>query len=361
MKESSKGKKIIKTVLIIFCVIILLAGGGFLALAATEFRPEDESGLSAYGTMSKELNPGDTISVMTWNIGYAGLGEEEDFFMDGGKRSRPDSVEEVTANLEGIENFILEQNPDIAFFQEVDADSSRSYYIDETKQIESVTPDYVHSYAQNFKVAFLPYPIPPMGKIDSGIQTVSRYGVTEAWRYQLPIPFTWPVRAFNLKRCLMLERIPIAGSDKELVLVNLHLEAYDSGEGKIAQTKALTDILEAEYEKGNYVIAGGDFNQTFSSVDLSRFPVLSEDYWAPGIIEESDFADHWQLLMDDSEPSCRSLDKPYVAGSDPKEFQHYVIDGFIVSDNIEVEDLSTINLGFKNSDHNPVTMQVTLK
>jgi len=50
------------------------------------------------------------------------------------------------------------------------------------------------------------------------------------------------------------------------VLVNLHLEAYDSGEGKIAQTKLLVEFLEQEYAKGNYVIAGGDFNQDRKSV-----------------------------------------------------------------------------------------------
>ena len=61
----------------------------------------------------------------------------------------------------------------------------------------------------------------------------------------------------------------MAGSDKELVIVNVHLEAYDSGEGKEAQTKMLAELLKKEQEAGNYVIAGGDFNQAFSNVDIS--------------------------------------------------------------------------------------------
>ena len=66
----------------------------------------------------------------------------------------------------------------------------------------------------------------------------------------------------------MLEtRIPVDGSDKELVLINFHLEAYDSGEGKVAQMKQLSEKLQEEYAKGNYVIAGGDFNQTFEGMD----------------------------------------------------------------------------------------------
>lgn len=50
----------------------------------------------------------------------------------------------------------------------------------------------------------------------------------------------------NLKRCLLVSRISVEGTDREFVLVNLHLEAYDDGEGKIAQTRQLAALLEAE-------------------------------------------------------------------------------------------------------------------
>ena len=64
--------------------------------------------------------------------------------------------------------------------------------------------------------------------------------------------------------------------------------------------------------------------------------------------------------MDNTHPTCRSLDKPY-AGSDKDTFQYYMIDGFIVSDNITVLSCETLNYGFKNTDHNPVYMQFKLK
>ena len=50
-------------------------------------------------------------------------------------------------------------------------------------------------------------------------------------------------------------RAPINGSDKELVLINLHLEAYDEGEGKIAQTKMLKEIMQGEVEAEEYRIS----------------------------------------------------------------------------------------------------------
>ena len=194
--------------------------------------------------------------------------------------------------------------------------------------------------------------------VDAGIMTFTTWPVRYAERIQLPVPFSWPVRTVNLKRCLDVERIPVEGSEKELVLVNLHLEAYDDGEGKAEQTKMLRDLLQEEAEKGNYVIAGGDLNQTFSNVDSSRYPTL-EDRWQPGIIDTSEFGNGWQFIMDTAVPSCRSLDQPYD-GADTESFQYYLIDGFIVSDNIAVDECRAKDLRFENSDHEPVLMTVRL-
>jgi hypothetical protein len=66
--------------------------------------------------------------------------------------------------------------------------------------------------------------------------------------------------------------------------------------------------------------------------------------------------------MDNQVASCRSLDKP-LTGNDtsPDKFQYYIIDGFIVSDNMMVQQAGVKDLGFVNSDHNPLYMKVRLK
>ena len=157
-------------------------------------------------------------------------------------------------------------------------------------------------------------------------------------------------------------RFPVDGSDKELVLINLHLEAYDSGEGKIAQTKRLKQVLMDEVEKGNYVIAGGDFNQTFSNADISKYAAL-DGVWQAGYIDVSEYGDDFKFLTDSDEPTCRSLDKVLAdaQSKDYSDFQYYVIDGYIVSKNIEVEQVYTDNLGFVCSDHNPLIMDFKLR
>ena len=142
------------------------------------------------------------------------------------------------------------------------------------------------------------------------------------------------------------------------MLVNLHLEAYDDGEGKAAQTKVLNDFLQAEYDKGNYVIAGGDFNQSFPGA-LERYPILRSDLWTPGTLTEDILPEGWRFAYDLSAPSCRLLNQPYDP-ADAANTQHYVIDGFILSPNVTLEEIETLDLGFADSDHNPVRLRVKL-
>ena len=55
-------------------------------------------------------------------------------------------------------------------------------------------------------------------------------------------------------------------------------------------------------------------------------------------------------------PSCRNADAAY----NPNQFV-LTVDGFIVSDNVEVVSSQVIDLKFKYSDHNPVEMIFELK
>lgn len=132
----------------------------------------------------------------------------------------------------------------------------------------------------DYSCPYVPIPWPPIGRVNSGLFTTTRYEIASAERIALPCPFSWPVSTANLKRCLLVSYLPIEGSDKQLVLVNLHLEAYDDGEGKIAQTKQLREFIQSEYEKGNYVIAGGDFNQVFPG-SLDVYPNTHPENWEP--------------------------------------------------------------------------------
>lgn len=350
-------RKALKTIGIVLLALVILAGGLIGYLTITEFRPASvQDAAQTAGQTSATLRAGESIRVLTFNTGYAGLDKSQDFFMDGGSGVSPTGGRaKVEENLAGILAAIQEANAQIVLLQEVDQSSVRTNRIDETAYYQQNT-GLNAAYAVNYQCGFVPFPLPPIGAVKSGVLTLSAYQPAQAQRQSLPVPFKWPIRVANLKRCLLVERIPVADSGRELVLINLHLEAYDDGEGKVAQTRQLLDFIHQEYEKGNYVIAGGDFNQTFEGVQ--RFGGSWEGKWTPGVFTEDELPQGVRLVYDPSLPTCRSLDQAYTGDRDNHVF--YLIDGFLVTDNVQVEDVHTVDLDFAYSDHNPMLMQVTL-
>jgi len=346
-------------VLITLIVIVVIAAVALILwLWIAEYRPADVETVSATSGVKHDLvEIGTTYHVVTFNIGYGGLDRDRNFFMDGGQEVMPESQAEVEDNLSGILSALFSQQADLVLLQEVDVNSKRSYHIDEAEYFRAGL-SMGKAFTYNFKVPFVPYPIPFIGKVESGLLSLSNLKVEEAQRISLPNVHGWPVRLANLKRALLVEYLPIDGSDQYLVLVNLHLEAYTTGEAREKQLDTLFSLLKDEYKKGNYVIAGGDFNANFPGAE-DWYPLEDDTVWKPGNLRFDDLPTGFTYAFDLSVPTCRSLDKAYDGNRDDHTL--YAIDGYIVSDNIKINGTQTIDLNFQYSDHQPVVMDFTLK
>ncbi len=342
--------------LIFLGVVIGLALFLVGVLMLIEWRPGLVEDTPISGSSTQALNQPDSLDLLTFNIGYAGLDKRADFFMDGGQQVRP-TRQAVEANLAAVEEFIQSRPADIVLLQEVDRDSSRSYGIDQTAALAGLLPGFVHSLALNFKVPWIPYPVfRPLGRVESGLLSFSRYSLSSAKRLQLPGFYSWPLRVFHLKRCLHELRFP-AADGKDWVIINLHLSAFDKG-GRLrrVQMSYLKKLVVSLAAAGNHVIAGGDWNQAFPGIDDAAF--LHSDP-LPGWFQKMDPA--WipagfQWAYDRSHPSLRATNKPYAPG----ENFLTIVDGFLVGPGIEVQEIHTLDLDFAHSDHNPVLLRVRL-
>lgn len=353
-------KKLAKIVLGVVVGGVALVAGGIGYLTAVEYRPKEIEVLDVKGESSKKLKLKDKMSVLTFNVGYGCNDENSDFFLDGGSKIIGASKETVENNMKGIQKIIEEQDTDVVFLQEIDKDSKRAYGVPEIEYARKAFEEKGNvTYSRNYDCKYIPYPFPTMtGRVNSGAVTLNSFEVKEAERYNLPTNYKWPIRVCQLKRGLLVERVPLEDSDKEVVLVNLHLEAYDTAEGKTAQTKVLVDLLQSEYEKGNYVIAGGDFNQSFPNAGtLEKYPLIDSTYYVPEEMDASILPDTWQWAVDTTTPSARLLNMPY--DKEDEKTQYYVIDGFILSPNVKLEEIKTLEEQFKYTDHNPVKLTIS--
>lgn len=357
-------KKMKRWVKVLLCIVLafVLVVGAYVAYVFIDYHRIGDMELTPEGdAAATELAAGKRYTVLSYNIGFGAYEDDYGFFMDGGTESWAWSEERLTANVDAIAAFLAQQKADFYLLQEVDIDSTRSYHVDERQPIYQALPGMSHVFAQNYDSPFLMYPLTqPHGASKSGLLTFSPAAISSAKRVELPIENS-VMKLVDLDRCYSVSRIPVDDS-KELILYNLHLSAYTS-DGTIAteQLKLLLADMQAEYEAGNWCVAGGDFNKDLLGDSAVWFGEADQDYsWAQpipdGIFDGYDVTLAAPLDEDAPVPSCRNADSAYHEGQ-------YVltVDGFMVSKNVAVESAEVIDTGFRWSDHNPVKMVFTLQ
>ncbi len=337
-------------------LVVLAAGIFLLYLNINDFNPAAHETLKPTAQAYQRQVP-TSFRLISWNIGYGGLGKSMDFFYDGGQavRAGKDQSEEW---LHGITAWIAQQaDTYFLLLQEVDFDAKRSYHKNQLLHIAQVLPNHEYVKAVNYQVSFVPVPLrEPMGAVKAGMASFSAYQSLAATRHAYPQIVGWPDRLFLLDRCFVESRFATTNK-KELVLLNTHNSAFIDDPIKMNfELKRIQEKMLLEYNLGNYVIAGGDWNMNppafapEANFGAHRFVpsavAFPQDFFPAG----------WTFCFDNKIPSNRLLDEAYNKGITGST----TLDYFIISPNIKLEKVETIDLNFKDSDHNPVVMEVFL-
>lgn len=346
------SKKILQLFLRLFLILFFLVVAFLVYIAVNDYQPPNEKRLNVLGPTEEKLPDTNVFSVMSWNIGYAGLGSEMDFFYDGGEKVRPEKklyekyLNEILDQLEQSEGI------DFIFLQEVDVRSKRSYLKDQTEMISGVFNKHYEVFAKNYDVSVVPVPLfNSLGKVEAGMMTFSKFKPSEALRIAYPNLAAWPKKLFLLDRACIALHIPLPKTEKELILLNTHNSFYIKEDSlRQKELDILRDYALKEYKKGNYVLAGGDWNQNPPGLQQPDF--LTADKFQPTHIQlkASFMPSGWQWVYDPTIPTNREVDRPYTRG----ETTATIIDFFLASPNIEILERKAVDLNFVAADHQPV-------
>lgn len=350
-------KRVLKILLAVAAVFVLAVVGYLIYLLVDYERIEDKQELAINNNTDAYVTTETDYEIITYNIGFAAYTPEFSFFMDGGTESRAFSKQSVLDTMNGISKLLKEEDADFVMLEEVDKKSTRSYHVDERGiLIDELGSAYNSVYAVNYDSSYLFYPFDePHGKSLSGLLTFSKYTIESSVRRSLPIE-TSLMKYVDLDRCYSVSRVPV-DNGKELILYTVHLSAYTS-DGTIAteQLKMLIADMTEEYNKGNYIVCGGDFNKDLLGDSSKYFGVSGEEFtWAQPfpfeLLNNTPFTVCAALDEKNPLPTCRDTEKPIFDGQFVLS-----VDGFIVSDNVSVSGCQVVNGDFIYSDHNPVSM-----
>lgn len=393
-----KALKLIGRLLVTLLLLVILTVGGYVLYLVFQYhRIADNRPLAVRAGADTALT-GKTFTVGTYNLGFGAYDQAFTFFMDKGEMkdgtktagvgSRASSKEAARQNTDGAIASVKTDlgSPDFMFFQEVDENADRSHGVNQRGAIETAFDAYAAAYASNFHSGYLFYPVTnPHGSVNSGILTLSKYKVRDAVRRSFPVDESFPTKFFDLDRCFTVTTVSVEAG-KNLILINVHLSAYDKGGAIRAKQLGMLKAAMAEaYDNGkNYVIVGGDFNHDIVKAaagergkdslsegngglaDLFPSDQKKPDWVRQMTIDDLDDGGVYRFAAAenfDKVPTCRATDIAYQKKPDGSLVNYSVIiDGFIVSKNIEFDkdDVKNIDNDFRYSDHQPVWMRFSL-
>nr|WP_252893100.1 endonuclease/exonuclease/phosphatase family protein [Lentilactobacillus otakiensis] len=341
--------------------LVLIVGVYVAYVYLTYHRVPDNVKLKPHNRNSQVLQTNHQYKAMTFNIGYAAYPKNYSFFMDGGKYSRAFSKQSVLNDLNGIHKAVQQVDPTLMFFQEVDTNGDRSFHVNEVQWLRDRMSNYSSVYAQNYDSAYLFYPLTrPIGRAKSGLVTLAKAKISDSTRYQLPIDTDFN-KFMDLDRAISVTHIPV-NNGKQLAVINLHMSAFTkNAKVRKAQIEKLFAKMKIEQAAGNYVMVAGDYNHDMLGNSPEVFGTTGKRMnWThpfPADQLPKGFRIAKQGLADAKVPSVRANGTPYHPG---KTYTS-LIDGFLLSDNIQVNRVHVKSLGFKNSDHNPEVLEFELK
>ncbi len=318
--------------------------------ALTAYKPAPLVDLPIVGTAGSEA-AADTLDLLTWNIGYAGLGHEADFVADGGRHLRTRSRSIVERNLVAIIKRLQAEESDVMLLQELSRDTYATHRVDVLTRVQEALPGYQLAFAPMMRVTGLPF----VGNLVVGQGTFARHAISRAVRHALPSNRSFlgiTLQNFNVVE----SRLPSGDPNSEWVIFNVHLPAFDDGSLRSRHLIEVVRLMEAEHEAGHYVVAGGDWNHRLTATAFAYTTDEKDTAWLRDLPTDL-IPDGWKWAIDPGTPTNRTLDQPYR----PDVNYRSVIDGFLVSPNVEILGVETLDLEFANSDHNPVRARLRRK
>lgn len=337
--------------------LVLIIIGVYAAYVFLDYKrlPDEQKLTVVSGELKTNDSKQEKYTATSFNIGYAAHTADYSFFMDDGKYSRAYDKETVLANLSSMTNELKTYDSDILFLQEVDTWAHRSFKVNQVNNLEAELNHYDSVFGQNYDSSYLFYPIlKPIGKSNSGLLTMSQFAIESSLRYSLPIETNFN-KFFDLDRSFTVTQTTIG--ERPVTLINVHLSAFTEDTTILDnQIKKLAKVMEHEYENGRSVIVGGDFNHDLlgNSPEVFGTENIIETWTHP--FPEEFLSENFAIVKKDFAaakiPTVRANGTGYTPGETFVSF----IDGFIVSKDIVIEKTEVHDLGFENSDHNPVTI-----
>ena len=320
-----------------------------------------------------------TLDCITYNMSYGIMDPDFTYFRAENKMangnstkggsSRATSKERVIINANGSAELVgkgVNSSVDFILFQNIDVDSTRSYYVDQKNILAESLSTMAGVFAEAGKSNYVFSPISsPLGRTDSRMATFSNKYIGHRIRYSLPSNSEFMSKYGTNDNCVILTRVRTV-SNKMLSIINVNVDIYEDEDIRQKDLEAILRIMDFEHNTmGNYCLVGGTFGFLLNGTSGAFLNNMQSPAWGkqlPESFNESILKNIGfritsdEIALDQGIGTVRDMSVAYNKGGSYEA----IVDGFIVSKDISVEKTAVIDNGYLYSSHNPVKITFRL-
>ena len=286
---------------------------------------------------------GPMLEVGSWNIGFAGLGATAAIDPRSAKFWRPESVDYVRQAADGIAKAIATDPPDVWMIQE----SAERGFLTRGVPVNAILAAELPNFSFVNWIDMRLNALLPSLSIANGIAQLARIksrGCRAVEVTQDDIRFFFGL--FKKYYGALASRFEIEGYDKDWLIYNLHLSAFDSDAAvRYVQVGEVLKEAQAQYDDGHYVVIGGDWNMMLPPDGPETARGATQSPFPRDLLPEN-----WSLAFDPNAPSVRDTTTAF----DPVRSSTATIDGFVHSPNVRCHEIATRRDDFALSDHHAI-------
>lgn len=288
------------------------------------------------------------LRILTWNIGFGALGAEADFAPDGGRSYLPSNTRLIRRNLSAIGRELATADADIVLLQEVALGGILARGVNSLAAVTEGLGAYQVHFQSDIATGwplparFAPHGMAVLSRLDGGRTTVRDLQIT-------PSHFVSRVRKLHPA---LEYRVRIR--DREWAFAGVHLPPYsDDPKVKWTAFEKLVSYAQTTLATGTPLVIGGDFNMLLQDMEVPHTVPQERLRWAAPLPRHL-VPEGWQVISPAGVPTNRTLERPLETG------QNYLsaLDGFLCAPEVRVAEARTLDLKFRNADHNPVVVDI---
>ena len=328
----------------------------------------DNKLLEVSGNTKVSAQVNQEYTAITSNMSHGIMDADNSYVLYGGKNSSARNEDMVSINVKGSASYITEgsyADTDFYFLQEVDNNSTRSFYINQKTFVLDAIKSYAYVNAEYGETNYIITPIStPIGSFECSSMFFSKYRIKNSIRRALASEQSFFGKYKSSDNHITVTKIYVAASEVPpyLIMINVSIDPLESEQTKRASYKKLKEIMATELlDRNNYVIVGGSFGcQLYADSDYFG----DRPEWCDPL--PADFSEQELAMIgynvvrhayeDQQYGTFRDTGEKYKRG----ETYESVFDGFIVSSNIEVKGLEILHNNYLFSSHSPVRLKFSL-